>query len=205
MKPDQKLVRKFACMKAVLRYVVLFGGIVLMINGCNGVISSRFGTHVLRSVDLAAVELEIGDADYVQLSNVLLPPISLAVKPSLPFTEELVLYPLFSPTELSTYQSGEPVSPRVIGWMKTGAVPPNFAPASAPTDQPAAVLEGTVTEPWPSTYANEWQDPNLVVKEGQTVYVHLFRRPQAWYWSLAMFLGGLLLAALPEALQFRRE
>ena len=57
----------------LLRYLILFGGIVMMITGCNSLISQQFGTHQLRTVNMQdAVANGLGDADFIELDGAIL-------------------------------------------------------------------------------------------------------------------------------------
>ncbi len=194
--------RIFALM--LLRYLVLFGGIVMMITGCNSLISQQFGTHQLRTVKMEeAVANGLGDADFVELDGAVLGE-ALIVGPALRSTDEdYVLRPILSPKQATAWSAGEKVSVKLIGWTETT----DPACVQAPGCLPAAgtPIRGLLSEPtWRKNPVEDWPGQRVELSP-DPLYIQLNKKPMAWYWNLALLLGGLLLAIVPESFRHRRK
>lgn len=195
----------FAGMRIFLRYLTLFVGVVATINGCNGLISSQFGTHRLRTHTADQLSNEgLGDADYLELTGVLVAPVQLFNPPGHFFSSGTIQKPLFTKEQLSAYELGDTVAPLVILWTPISAPaasPPNLLPATTSDTS----IRGLVAEP-PLTIGNsrEWALDRIKIND-QTIYLANNQAPMAWYWNLLLFLGGLTLAILPEARRFNQN
>ena len=191
-------------MRVLFRYLTLFVGIVATINGCNGLISSQYGTHRLRtltSTDL--ITNGLGDADFIELTDVVIGSVKVENEAGTFFAPATIQRPLFSPEQERQYRKGATVAPLAILWSK------HTAPAASPftnlETNTTASIRGLITEP-PLTVFNisEWNDNRLTVT-GATPYIAYNKAPMAWYWNLVIFLGGLVLAVLPEARRFNQN
>lgn len=188
----------------ILRYLILFGGIVLMITGCNSLISQQFGTHQLRTVTIGdAVANGLGDADFVELEGAVIGE-ALIVGPALRSTDkDYVLRPILTPTQATAWSAGETVSINLVGWTETT----DPACLQAPGCLPAAGLpiRGLLSEPtWRKNPVEDWPGQRVSLN-AEPLYIQLDEKPMAWYWNLALFLGGLLLAIIPESFRHRRK
>jgi hypothetical protein len=66
-------------------------------------------------------------------------------------------------------------------------------------------IRGLVSAPtWRKNPTEEWASQRIRLNEDVT-YLQLYEKPMAWYWNLALFVGGLLLSLLPEAIAHRRR
>lgn len=165
-----------------MRLLLVAAGVILMISGCNGLLSSAFGTHRLRSLTAGQVAGGVGDADYLHITDGrIIDTLTWNIQGAAGDVHRF--YPVFG--------SGQ--RPVAIGWTKNDV--------SAPA---AAGVFGTVETPSTDTRLPErWQAafPN----QATYTFVHLSHRPLAWYWQLSLFLGGLLLALGTEYyLQLRK-
>lgn len=188
----------------LLRYLILFGGIVLMITGCNSLISQNFGTHRLRTLDVtAAASGGLGDADYVQLTNAVIGE-AFIVGPALRSSDkDYVLRPILNQKQATSWQNGSTVTTSLVAWTETTdpacTTPPGCPPAA---DDPVI---GLLSEPTPrKNPASQWQDQRIELAPS-TTYLQLYEKPMAWYWNLLLFLAGLGLAIVPEARRFAKR
>lgn len=176
---------------------IVLVGIVVMINGCNGLISQNFGTHKLRTLKLETVlEEGLGDADFVRLEDAVLTEnylIGEALKAS---DEDYHLHAILTPQQQAAYKAGNKVTAGMIGWFK---IP--YADCVKNGDCQAAskgYLQGLITTPTPkkNPFAS-WSRHNVELAE-DVIYLQLWKAPLAWYWNLLMFLGGIGLALFIE-------
>ena len=188
----------------ILRYLILFGGVVLMITGCNGLVSQQFGTHRLRTVPLTEAMVEgLGDADFVELTGAVLGEAQI-VGPALRASDtDYLLRPILTPEQAGRWAAGETVETRFVGWRETDNAGSTSAPACPPPD--FCALRGLVSTPTDrKNPVNDWPAQRIKLATDIT-YLQLGEAPMAWYWNLALFFGGLALALVPEALRFSRE
>ncbi|OAV45228.1 hypothetical protein [Lewinella sp. 4G2] len=189
-------------MRAIFRYLLLFAGIVFMINGCNGLVSSRFGTHSLRTLDLATLANDgLGDADYIAVTNAYLGSAKLATESGGFWAAPTIQRPLLTGEQTEAVARGETATPVLIAWSDYPA------PATAQNAREVLVqtkdFKGLVATPAITNPAH-WEENGVLVDE-ETRYLKIGEEPMAWYWNLLLFLGGLTLAALPEAMTFRQQ
>jgi len=188
----------------IIRYLVLFGGIVLMITGCNGLISQQFGTHHLRTLPVAeAISSGPGDADFVELTGAIVGEPTI-IGPALRSNDkDYVLRPVFTPAQQTAWSSGRSVTVSIVGWTESdapaGAAVPN---CSAPD---YCSLRGLLSEPSDrKNPVDQWTSQRISLAP-DVFYLQLNEAPMAWYWNLALLLGGLALALVPEALRFKKN
>ena len=187
-----------------LRYLILFGGIVIMITGCNSLVSQNFGTHRLRTMPAnEATVVGIGDADFVEVTGVDLGQPQLSA-PTDDLEDGLYVYrPLLNARQLAAWDSGTVVSVSLIGWFKS-TDPACKGPEPCLPHTGKRVI-GLVNEPAArKNPVGEWASQRISLAE-PVVYLELGQEPMAWYCNLGMFLGGALLAFLPEARRFREK
>ncbi len=188
----------------IFRYLLMFTGIVLMITGCNSLVSQQFGTHRLRTIPLATVESSgVGDADFVEITAAHLGT-PLIVGPALRETDkDYVLRPVFSAEQQAAWAAGQTVEVAMVAWTETDdpncTTPPGCLPAS---DVP---LRGLISEPTEKKNpVSAWATQRIALRPN-VVYLQLYEQPMAWYWNLLLLLGGLGLAIIPEALRFQKR
>ncbi|MBC6995186.1 hypothetical protein QWY85_05655 [Neolewinella lacunae] len=188
----------------IFRYLLMFAGIVMMITGCNSLVSQQFGTHRLRTIPLETVEGSgVGDADFVEIANAQLGT-PFIVGPALRSTDkDYVLRPVFSAGQQAAWAAGETVAVSLVAWTETEdpdcTTPPGCLP---PSDLP---LRGLVSPPTEKKNpVGEWTAQRIKLRPN-VVYLQLYEQPMAWYWNLLLLLGGLALAIVPEAIRFQRR
>jgi hypothetical protein len=187
-----------------LRYLVLFGGIVLMITGCNSLISQNFGTHRLRTLDAAAAASgTLGDADYVQLTNAVIGE-AFIVGPALRSSDkDYVLRPILNAEQSAAWKSGATVTTNLIAWVETTDPTCTTAPGCLPAASDPVI--GLLSEPTArKNPVGEWSGQRIELA-APTSYLQLNEKPMAWYWNLLLFLGGIGLAIMPEARRFTKR
>ena len=153
-----------------------------MISGCNGLVSSTFGTHRLREFSVAAASGGVGDTDYVRLTDGTFSEGQFA-----PVTDNGAKPYYFATVEPVNDQADSVTLPfRPVVWSNQPLPTDRMTPITATVERPpAAVREGLARQ--------------AALPAGQAyLYLHLDRRPLAWYWQASLFLGGLLLAAGTE-------
>jgi len=180
-----------------IRLLIVLAGIVVMINGCNSLISQHFGTHKLRTLDLQEViDAGIDDADFVRLENAALSEDYL-VGPALRASDEdYHLHAILTPTQAAARANGASVQPAVIGWYKIPYAACVENGDCRPTDAP---IQGLITLPTErKNPVAGWSEKGVEVSDN-VIYLQLWKEPLAWYWNLLLFLGGLGLAIGIEA------
>ncbi|MEO0733225.1 MAG: hypothetical protein AAFZ52_10350 [Bacteroidota bacterium] len=188
----------------MLRYFILFGGIVLMITGCNSLISQQFGTHRLRTLPIVEVQEQgVGDADFIEVVGTRYGAAYVLDSALLTGEKHNIFRPLLTEGQHKRWAAGETLVVNLIGWYETTDPTCLEAPACPP--DAARPVRGLVDEP--SARRNpvaDWAEQRITLSDNVT-YLKLNEKPLAWYWNLALFLGGLLLAILPEARRHARQ
>ena len=187
-----------------IRLLIVLAGIVVMINGCNSLISQQFGTHKLRTLTVAEVNADgLEDADYVSLQEGELTENHL-VGPALRASDEdYHLHAILTPEQKRRYTSGETVEAGIVGWYK---LPYQDCTKNGDCMPPAPYnIQGLITEPSDKKNPIEqWADQRITLAD-DVVYIQLWKEPLAWYWNLLMFVGGLGAALLVEARRHRQR
>lgn len=187
-----------------LRYLILFGGIVIMITGCNSLVSQNFGTHRLRTITAPeATVVGIGDADFVEVSGITFGQPQLTSPADKPKNGQYVYRPLLNADQLAEWQGGAVVPVSLVGWFKSTDPACNGPEPCLPHTEKRVI--GLVNEPAArKNPVGEWAGQRIALAE-PVVYLELGQEPMAWYWNLGMFLAGGMLAFLPEARRFRKK
>lgn len=175
-----------------------------MITGCNSLISQQFGTHRLRTFDVKEATAEgFGDADFVEVTGGMVGE-PMIVGPALRSTDkDYVLRPIFTEEQAGEWAAGETVITSLIGWSETEDPACIKAPGCLPA--PNTPVRGLLSEPTDRKNPVEEWAAQRVKLAAEPVYLQLYEQPMAWYWNLALFLSGLLLAILPEAYRFQKK
>jgi hypothetical protein len=190
--------------KMILRYLVLFGGIVMMITGCNSLVSQHFGTHSLHELTAAEATAEgVGDADYVLVSGLV--PSDYVI--CLPVSGWLGDYyaisrPLLTPAQVAASVAGETIEVSIIGWFKS-----EYASCDVILNDPSMFEKrhiGLINAPNVVVGVEENLSSNNFKLREPVIYLQLGEKPLAWYWNLALMAGGILLALLPEARRYKQ-
>jgi len=187
----------------IVRYLILFGGILIMITGCNSLVSQHFGTHALRIIPAAGATAEgIGDADFVKIRGVAPGQPQLTVPADDGRNSRYVFRPLLTPAQQTRWENGSGLSTNLIGWFKTTGTSCGGGKACLP--HTGAEVLGLISKP-AAKYnpSGKWAEHGVTLT-GPVVYLQLGQKPLAWYWNLLLFVGGALLAFLPEAIRSRR-
>ena len=175
-----------------------------MITGCNGLISQQFGTHRLRTLPVEeAIASGLGDADFVELTGAVVGE-PVIVGPALRASDkDYVLRPVFTPTQQAEWQKGKSVTVSLVSWTETDDPATQTVPSC--TAPQHCSLRGLLSEPTDkkNPVAN-WTGQRIALAP-DVVYLQLGEAPMAWYWNLALLLGGLALALIPEALRFNQQ
>lgn len=187
-----------------LRYLVLFGGIVIMITGCNSLVSQQFGTHHLRTIPATeATVTGIGDADFLEVTDLDFGPPQLSA-PADDLKDGLYVYrPLLNAEQLAAWKGGAVVPVSLVGWFKS--TDPACTEPTPCLPHTGKQIIGLVNEPADrKNPVGEWAGQRIILAE-PVVYLELGQEPMAWYWNLGMFLAGALLAFVPEARRFQAK
>ena len=166
----------------LLRVVLVAGGIIAMISGCNGLVSSTFGTHRLRQINLAETTTGVGDADFLRITDGRLSDTVLAQVTG----DDGKRYYFVAVEDEKGGLPQLPVAFYPVAWSTT----PLTIHSSAP-------ITGTVENP-PGRVRERLRQQAALPAARAYVYLRLDRRPLPWYWQAALFVGGLLLAAGTE-------
>jgi len=187
-----------------IRLLIVLLGIVLMINGCNSLISQNFGTHQLRTLDLQQVLNEgIGDADFVRLESAVLSKDYL-IGPALRAADkDYHLHAILSTQQAKLMEEGQTVEVKMVGWYK---IPYTDCVKNGDCHPgPNPIIQGLLTDPTErKNPLEQWSSKNVRLVE-DPIYLQLWKEPLAWYWNLLMFLGGLGMAIGIEAWWHRRK
>ncbi|MEM6395055.1 MAG: hypothetical protein AAF741_01815 [Bacteroidota bacterium] len=183
-----------------IRLLVIAGGVVMMITGCNSLISQFFGTHKLRTLDLTeAVSEGIADADFVRLQNLIVAE-QYQIGDALHSTDkDIVVFPLLMPDQRDRKNSGQLIAIEYMGW--SNVFDNNCHERKDCYDATANYVQGLVRPPNPKKTPSDssWAEMGYAISE-DVRYLQVNREPQAWYWNLLLFLGGI---GLPLALEYR--
>jgi hypothetical protein len=188
----------------VLRLLIVLSGIVLTINGCNGLLSQFFGTHKLQTYHAeTALREGVGDADFVSLTDGFTTG-RFVVGPALHETDkDILLYPIFSAAQADSLEQGQSVTAGIIGW-ETNYDPPCIERADC-VAAGSRTLTGLVREPNPRKNRVADLGSEQVRIAGRPLFMEIDREPLAWYWNLLMFAGGIGMAFAVEAYFARRR
>lgn len=186
-----------------IRLTLVLIGIVIMITGCNSLISQNFGTHKLRKVSLnTVVDNGLGDADFIEFSDATLEKTHIVGKALRDSDEDYHLHPILTSEQAAAYQRGENVTVNVVGWYKLPYTDCVNNGDCMPKD---AIITGLVTIPTDKKNPiADWKQHNLQLAP-DVYYLQLWKEPMAWYWNLLMFLGGLSLAIGIEAIWNKKK
>ena len=180
-----------------VRIIAILFCVVFLINGCNSLISQFFGTHKLRSFNMADVlETGIGDSDYVRIEEswqsgdyIVVPPRNTAEKP-------VLIFPLLSEDQLKAAEAGEVVEPRIICWTKEFSLNCDEENTCAPRTE--VDIQGIVREMRRQQNKAHLLAANKYRLPENVDYIEVGRAPLAWYWNLLIVLGALGLAFFIE-------
>ncbi len=175
-----------------------------MITGCNSLVSQNFGTHALRAIPASeATVAGIGDADFVEINGVDFAPPQLTRPADNPKNGRYVLRPLLTAAQIELWNGGATVATSLVGWFKS--TDPACAGREPCLPYTGTQIIGLVNEPAVNKNpVGEWPAQRINLVE-PVVYLEVGQAPLAWHWNLLMFLGGAVLAFLPEALRFRKR
>lgn len=186
-----------------IRLLIVLAGIVVMINGCNSLISQQFGTHKLRVLQVQDVlDNGLNDADFVQLQGGQLTE-NYLIGPALRANDEdYHLHAILTPAQQLRYDQGETVQAGIIAWYK---IPYQDCVKNGDCMPPAPrTIQGLVTEPTDKKNPiSQWTAQRITLAP-EVIYLQLWKEPLAWYWNLLMFLGGLGTALFVEARRNRK-
>lgn len=187
----------------LLRYLVLFAGTVCLITGCNGLLSQHFGTHRLRTIDLAAAADGLGDADFVELTGAVIGEPAI-IGPALRASDnDYLLKPVFTPAQQRAWAGGETVTAAVIAWTEVDRIGGRGFAYCADPDY--CGLRGLVSEPTDDKNPTEEWLAQRIALAPNPVYLQLGEAPMAWYWNLLLLVGGGLVALVPQWWRFRKR
>jgi hypothetical protein len=188
----------------ILRYLVLFGGIVLMITGCNSLVSQNFGTHRLRTLDISEASAQaIGEADFVEVAGAMIGEVAVTTPKQDLWGKTIVCRPILSPEQQRAWKSGSTVETQLFGCFKTEDPTCHTDPNCLPYTGQQTI--GLITEPDEAeAIAAQWGQHRIKLKE-KVVYLQLGEKPMAWHWNLLLFIGGICLAFIPEAFRHNRK
>ena len=166
----------------LLRLSLVAVGVVSMISGCNGLISTTFGTHRLRTFSIAEASRGVGDADYVQLTDARIADSMMTIVE----TEAKDTYyfaPVVDARDLVFAEKSRFVP---IVWSETHPFPTELSGVTGTVEQPP------VDVLLPAAFSDEAQAKKVLLP------IHLNHRPLPWYWQATLFVCGLLLAGATE-------
>lgn len=175
-----------------------------MINGCNSLISQQFGTHSLHTMDYQEVVAEgVGDADFLEISGVTVGEAMVNSSRESWLDANYVFRPLLSADQQTAWQAGEVVTADLIGWYNVDTTSCVNRAWCEPPRLP--VISGLVSLPPADKHPKEDWTAERIMLAPEVTYLKLGDEPLPWYWNLAMLLGGLGLAVIPEARRHRRR
>lgn len=181
-----------------IRMIIVLLGLVVMINGCNSLISQHFGTHKLHELSLADIEADgIKDADFVRVNDAVLSAHYL-VGPALRTNDkDYHLHAIIDTERQAALEAGKPITVHMVGWYKLPYADCVKNGDCFPSNPP--VIQGLVTLPTiKKNPVAQWSEQQITLAE-DVIYLQLWKEPLAWYWNLLFFLGGIALALGVEA------
>lgn len=188
-----------------LRYLIIASGIVLMIGGCNGLLSQLFGTHKLRHFTIDTLRTTgLGDADYVSIDSAHSPG-DFVVGPAIhPTDRDIVIFPLISEAERADMEQGKRIRPALLAWNK---VSPEVQEGRDSIRIPlgTGTIRGLVRAPNKLKNTSDRLSEQGYDIPKDVYYLEADRAPLAWYWNLLMLIGGIGIALAAEARAARRR
>lgn len=188
-----------------LRLLIIGGGVVMMITGCNSLISQFFGTHRLRNLDINQAAVEgLGDADFVRLENLTVSP-EYQIGDALHSTDkDIVVFPLVAPDQMKSDNQDEQVVVHFMGW--SNVFDNNCHDRQDCYELSASFAQGLVRPPNPRKTPTDssWAEMGYDLAE-DVRYLQINREPMAWYWNLLLFLGGIGLPLATEARAYKKK
>ncbi|TXF91646.1 hypothetical protein FUA23_00240 [Neolewinella aurantiaca] len=188
----------------ILRYLVLFGGIVLMITGCNSLVSQNFGTHRLRTLDVTEADAQaIGEADFIEVAGAVMAKVAVTTSKKDFWGNTTVCRPLLSPGQQQSLNAGTAIETQLVVCFKTEDPACHEDPACLPYSGTRAI--GLVGEPQDAEQLLAQLAQHQIRLKSPVVFLQLGEKPMAWYWNLLIFVGGICLAFIPEAIRHNRK
>lgn len=187
-----------------IRLLIVMLGLIVMINGCNSLISQHFGTHKLRVMDATTLQKEgLGDADFIRLEGAQLGEDYLVGPKLNERGKDYHLHPVFTPAMAAAHAAGDVVEPLGIAWFK---IPyPDCVKNGDCLPAMEGGLQGLIANPGKKQHPMEaWASKRIRLPK-QVIYIQLGEHPLAWYWNLLLFLGGISLALGTESFWQKRK
>lgn len=181
-----------------VRMIAMLFCIVFFINGCNSLISQFFGTHKLRTFEMAeTITNGIGDSDYIRINNGWQTGDYIVVPPRTSADNAILIFPLLTEEQLAAAESGEIVEPRLICWTKDFSMNCDEANTCAPRLK--VNKEGIIREMQRQKNKAHLLNAKKYRLPENVDYMEVGRQPLAWYWNLAIVLGTVGFAFFIES------
>ncbi len=186
------------------RLVILFGCIILFINGCNNLISGVAGTHKLRQYDMSTVVSQgIGDADFIQVTNAWSTGNYRYLSPDQPYRRPMWLYPVFDERQMMRIDSGDQVRVKLLAW--TQKLDPECESRGDCIVRGKTQLKGVIASNRQiRKQVQQWNDSQVLIDDNPII-MEVGRSPIAWYWNGLMVVGALLIGFFMEKRNFERN
>ncbi|MEN0005775.1 MAG: hypothetical protein AAF798_16625 [Bacteroidota bacterium] len=183
----------------LFRLLIVFGCVVVFINGCNSLISQEVGTHKLRTYQMAEIAEEgIGDADFVEIQQAWQTGEYVHVEAVRQFDRPILIYPVQTQEQIN---SGEKVA-KLIAWTELFDV--NCLDDQSCLPQQEVTLKGITRDiPAEKNQLQQLLDKGYTLDE-QPIFIEVDKAPLEWYWNLGMMLGALALGAGIEIVHLRK-
>lgn len=170
----------------MIRWIVILGGISLIINGCNNILSGVVGTHKLKHFEIQeVVENGIGDSDFIAI-DAMETPDSFFILGSNHFLQQPLLV---SPIYLQHSDQR-----MLVGLVWTDAFDASCANKGDCHLNFAGEIKGLVH----SKYRIRQWAKEKYENSTDLVFVEHRHYPIPWYWNVAMVVGAILLIYLME-------
>lgn len=182
----------------LFRLLIVFGCVVVFINGCNSLVSQFYGTHKLRTYTIQEVQQQgIGDADYVEITDAWRSGDYVHVPPVRRFDDPILIYPIGDAPEKSALKKVP-----IVAWEEL--FDPRCLEISSCVPQEKLTIRGIVRDiPKEKDQSAKLTEMGYPVSE-RPIYIEVGKAPLDWYWNLAMLLGALLLGAGIEVYHLRK-
>lgn len=172
----------------IVRTIILLVCIVTFINGCNGLISQKFGSRQLHSYSMdQARKSGLSDIDFIELKDAQVTGDFIFAPGRSENDRTVVLYPLVDSLQLDSLRQGQQVWVKLVGWEKRrpGSIPDTV---SINTQRP--IYRGMVRQPGSRFNRADELNKEKFRLARNPVLIEMGKEPLEWYWNVVMMLAA---------------
>lgn len=183
------------------RIIIITISLIVFVNSCNSVVSSNFGTHKLRQVEMNELTKNgLGDADFVEILDAYVPGNFVHQKAAEADKAGVIFYPLLDVSGKETFERSLKPKTKVIAWSE------NFKwkcwEDNSCVEQGIHTIKGIVRKPPEKLDISKRLVSNFELDEN-VIYIETGREPMQWWWHLVFMGIAALVIATVEGLRLK--